>query len=136
MTRAAFRRRSLIATAAGAAAWLAGLPAGGSAAGERSLRALCPELDCPPSIGAACLRALPAREQSSQSLIESIFSSLPPEARRATSTRTLARLLSTQIRNDFRDGAIVTADGWMLARTEARLYGLTARIAGVGTSAG
>ncbi len=132
-----FSRRYLLATAGAGTAWLlarageSGLPAG-----EEPLGALCSDLGCPPSIGQACLEALPADEISKQSLARSILGDLGCQRGGCPPARVLACLARERSRNDFRDGRIVRVDGWMLSRTETRLYALTALSQAAGTKAG
>ncbi|MGH7117417.1 MAG: hypothetical protein ACREFP_00210 [Acetobacteraceae bacterium] len=123
MSRVALPRRSLFAIAA--AAWLA-VRGGGSGlpAGEAALRALCSDLHCPRRLGQGCLKALPEHEPRSRFLTAALFSDLPPAARRATSARALAAMVRESSREDFRAGRIDTVDGWMLSRTETRLFAL------------
>jgi hypothetical protein len=125
------RRRGLIAMAIGGAAWMSGyatfLAVGGqrrrSAIGPDSLAALVSELCYSGAIGNACLEALPAAENSENALTRAIIGEM---RRDYASARGLARSIMERSRNDFRDGRVVSVDGWMLSLTETRIYALAA----------
>jgi hypothetical protein len=75
------------------------------------------------ALGAACLRSLPPG-QSEQQLAHAI---LQVVGGAATGTRQeFKRRLASLVAEDFAQGATVEADGWLLSRTEARLYALAA----------
>lgn len=78
-------------------------------------------------VGHAYLRAFPL-ERSADGLVEGIASGLPGGhgALRTSSDDELRRAVSTAIRDDFAREADVTVQGWILSRTEARLYALAA----------
>ncbi|HTT80754.1 MAG TPA: hypothetical protein VMF86_13825 [Stellaceae bacterium] len=120
-------RRGLIAGVLGAALYPAGSaqPAAAAAAetGHAALAALCAGLPAAGTIGRACLRALPADVATPERLARLILADLPAVSGRA-SARVLARAIRERSRADFRDGRIVSVDGWMLSLAEARLYAL------------
>jgi hypothetical protein len=129
------RRRGLIATAiCGAAAWPGGrvtfLAARGAEAcstiSSGVLLALCSELRPPATIGKACLEALPAIENPEVSLTRIILGEMRAAGRDCSSASALAHSIRERSRDDFRDGRIVTVDGWMLSLTETRVYALAA----------
>ena len=131
MLRAMLSRRGLIATViAAAAAWLGHVSSRAihgsqarSTSDDHALMELCAELGYPETIGKACLAALPATEASRASLVRAILG----DARAARPpARPLAQAIRDRSREDFRDGRIVTVDGWMLSLTETRVYALAA----------
>ena len=134
MLRATLSRRGLIATAiGGAAAWLGHVSLraihGGRArsmSDDRALAELCAALGYPETIGKACLAALPATEASQASLARAILGDARSAGKAGAPARTLAQAVREQSRDDFRDGRIVTVDGWMLSLTETRVYALAA----------
>jgi hypothetical protein len=80
-------------------------------------------------VGRAYLRAFPD-EGSVSGLVDGIASTVPGGrgvVRRA-SAEDLARALSSSIRSDFAQEASVTVRGWILSKTEARLYALAALV--------
>jgi hypothetical protein len=74
------------------------------------------------TIGLAYLRTVGEAEASPERLVQAISGA--SEAVMASSE--LKRVIGARIRSDFAEGAIVTVDGWMLSRTEARLCALAA----------
>ena len=66
--------------------------------------------------------ALHPDEADADRLSEALFDSAQPS--RAT-TEALRSDLSRQRQRDFRDGDVVILDGWLLARSEARVCALT-----------
>lgn len=134
MTRPILRRRSLIATAtSGAVAWLGAyasfLPGHAgraySISGYSELIALCSDLRCPKTIGKACLLALPAAESTLSSLAQTVLSDVRLVGGDHPPRDMLAQAIKEQSRTDFRDGRVVTVDGWVLSLTETRVYALT-----------
>jgi hypothetical protein len=79
------------------------------------------------TVGTAYLRAYP-HDGSVGRLLDGIASRLPGgrAALRTSSGSELRRTVSASIRSDFERGATVRVQGWILARTEARLYALAA----------
>jgi hypothetical protein len=129
------RRRGLIATAiGGGVAWISGnaalLAVGGrrrrSAISPGGLAALFSELCYSGIIGNACLEALPVTENSRDALTRAILGDMWEVDRGYSSARALARSIMERSRNDFRDGRVVSVDGWMLSLTETRVYALAA----------
>jgi hypothetical protein len=123
-------RRAALAGFAGAGGLLAAGRPGFSLAAdpaERVLTEAAMSLFTDPAhvrqVGAACLD----RQElcgSRATLIEEIFGA---ERQRLASCATTAEIhdwLRTRIREDFAAGRSVTVQGWVLARTEARLYAL------------
>lgn len=129
-------RRSLLAVATtGAMACpdefpfiLKGYSAGKSSGPGSSLIALCSELGCPRSIGSACLLALPPSERGLAFLSTAflLHDRVPGEA--DSSLRSLARRIRERSRADFQEGKVLPVNGWILALTEVRLYGLATLI--------
>jgi hypothetical protein len=128
-------RRGLITAAiGGGATWLGGrmlfLVAGRGRVratfGSDAFATLCSDLSYPRTIGKACLEALPAIEASKGSLTRVILADMRAAGRDGSSTSALAHAIRDQSRDDFRDGRIVTVDGWMLSLTETRVYALAA----------
>jgi hypothetical protein len=131
MFRSMLSRRGVIAVALLAALNPKGRfrPAGAAAkSGRVALAEWCANLAPSGAIGEACLRALPAGGASVRLLARQILADLPA-ASGGASARTLARSLKARSRDDFRDGRIVSVDGWMLSLTEARLYALAMLLA-------
>ncbi len=135
MPRNILYRRGLIATAiGGGAVWLSGriwsLVAYRDQAhpifGSNAFAAWCSDLGCPGRIGKACLKSLPDIETSKETLQRLIVGDLRVAGRDCTSASTLAHAIREQSRDDFRDGRIVTVDGWMLSLTETRVYAFAA----------
>jgi hypothetical protein len=128
------RRRGLIAMAIGGAAWMSGcaafLAVGArrrrSAIGPDGLAALVSKLCYSGAIGNACLAALPAAENSRDALTRAIVGDMRVTDRDYASARSLARSIMERSRSDFRDGKVVSVDGWMLSLTETRVYALAA----------
>ena len=128
-------RRSLIATAiSGAVAWLGGhvsfLAARArctySKAGYSELIAMCSDLRCPRMIGKACLLALPAPESTRTSLTRTILADVRAVGQSHSLRIVLAQAIRERSRADFREGKVVTVDGWILSLTETRVYALAA----------
>lgn len=128
-------RRGLIATAIfGGTAWLgarasfllASRAEAGSTIDSGALAALCWDLNPPGPIGKACLGALPAIEHTEPSLAREILGDMRAAGKDWSSASELARSIRERSRDDFRDGRIVTVDGWMLSLTETRVYALAA----------
>jgi hypothetical protein len=135
-------RRDLMATAiAAAAAWFgrrAGFctVAGGgdcapAIADHAALVALCSDFRCTAAIGEASLRALPVAEGGSRHrLARLILADLSAAAGRdRPAAAALRHAIREQSRQDFRDGKIVSVDGWMLSLTETRVYALAGLLA-------
>jgi hypothetical protein len=80
-------------------------------------------------IGDQCLKALPATEAGAENLSHVILTSIRASTDSHSSSQPLARLLRQRSREDFRNGRILTVDGWMLSLTETRLYALAALLA-------
>jgi hypothetical protein len=137
--RAVLSRRRLLATAiGGGAAWLIGGVSFlvsyrgrvGSMSGSSTFAAFLVDLGYSRTIGEACLKALPAVEASKGCLTRAIFGDV-----RDADTRALVQAIRERSRADFRDGRIVTVDGWMLSLTETRVYALAALLASAGEKA-
>jgi hypothetical protein len=131
-------RRHLITAAIGAgAAWLTGrqwflatwVDRAGPMAGYGALAELCSDLRCPETIRKACLRALPAAEVSREDLARLVLADVSSAAEGCTSAIALKHSVRERSRDDFREGRIVTVDGWMLSLTETRVYALAALLA-------
>jgi hypothetical protein len=128
-------RRGLIAMAiGGGAAWISGhvafLAVGGrrrrSAISPAGLAALFSKSCYSGAIGNACLKALPATANSIDTLTRAILGDMREADRDYSSPHVLARSIRERSRNDFRDGRVVSVDGWMLSLTETRVYALAA----------
>lgn len=129
------RRRGLVTTVFGAgAAWIGGRATFIAACRGRTpslsnsggLAALCSEWSCSKTIGDACLKTLPAIESSKEYLTRAILGDAWEAGRDCSSRGALTHLIREQSQNDFRDGRIMTVDGWMLSLTETRVYALAA----------
>jgi hypothetical protein len=121
------RRRGLIATAiGGGASFLFARGPTDSMFSAGAFAVLCSELNYPEIIGKACLDALPAIEKSKASLARLILGEMRAAGPDCLSANALARSIRDRSRDDFRDGRIVTVDGWMLSLTETRVYALAA----------
>ena len=114
-----------VALLTGAAAWPCGATAQAMSL-DRSLRqsllALFEEPWRLQALGEACLKALPAGQNSPERLEAEIAAAVGAEA------SALRRRLAARVRRDLADGAIVNVDGWRLSSTETRLYALLARM--------
>jgi hypothetical protein len=126
-------RRSLLATAiSGPVTWLVNVPffvhVGRvySIPGYNELFALCSDLRCPQTIGKACLLALPMSENTRSSLARAILADVELARRNRSASDVLGQAISERSRTDFRDGRVVTVDGWILSLTETRVYALAA----------
>lgn len=124
------RRHVLTAAIGATAAWLglrrvsgAGMQTGSQSA-YGTLAALCAELRCPQRLGEACLRALPVAEASAQQLAQVILAEIRGLGGDCGSVAALRDLARAHSQRDFGQGRMVNVDGWMLSRTEARLYAL------------
>jgi hypothetical protein len=126
-------RRSLVATAiTGSIAWrgaYASCPAADAAcrysiAGYGELMALCSDLRCPRTISKSCLLALPPAEGTSSSLARAILADVRPAEGNRPPPSMFAQAIREQSRTNFRNGRVVTVDGWILSLTETRLYAL------------
>ena len=124
-------RRSLVATAiSGSGVRLGGylslLTAGAGCAYHGELIALCSDLRCPKTVGKACLLAFSASESTRLSLARAILADVALARRNRSDSAVLAQAISERSRTDFRDGRVVTVDGWVLSLTETRVYALAA----------
>lgn len=128
-------RRTLVATTiSGAAAWLGSYVSfltgrarfSCSIVGYGELIALCSDLRCPRSIAKACLVALPAPRSTPTSLAQAILADVAPVGGRRLLSDEFAQAVRIQGRADFREGRVVTVDGWTLSLTEARVYAFAA----------
>ncbi len=137
MARPTLSRRGLIggAVAAGTAwigrrAWGFGvLGPAQSPSAESALAELCADLRCSHRIAAACLAALPPHESKPEALTRLILEETGTGDAGKTSAAVLQRAVRKRSRDDFRDGRIVTVEGWMLSRTETRVYALSSLLA-------
>lgn len=133
--RAVLSRRSLMTTAlGGGAAWLIGdvsflvsyRSRVGAMPDSTTFAAFWADLGYSGTIGKACLKALPAVEASQGCLTRMIFGDMQDAGGDCSSARALAQSIRERSRDDFRDGRIMTVDGWMLSLTETRVYALAA----------
>lgn len=93
------------------------------------LFALCSDLRCPQTIGKACLLALPASETARSSLARAILADVELAGRNCSVSNVLGEAISERSRSDFRDGRVITVDGWIFSLTETRVYALAALLA-------
>lgn len=126
-------RRHLIASAMGAsAAWLGAYPVPlqtqaariAPLSTHRALVMYCSSLNCPATIGKACLRTLPTMEATTECLSSLILSSLRSAQQDSATVLALSNLITEASRFDFQNGQITHVDGWTLSVTEARVYAL------------
>jgi hypothetical protein len=104
-----------------AAAWLGtGESADGVAAFAR-LRGLFAAPESAAAIGAAYLRAAP-EEARAENLAALLFPGGDLTILRTLPDATLRRRLGASHRDDFAAGRTAAVDGWILSRSEARLY--------------
>ena len=116
-------RRALLA--AGGAAAVLPLSWPGAWAGTSDadrLRAAVADPASAALLGRAYVARFP-QEIDRARLAAAVMASLPAPAPDGGALR---RLLRARIRGDFRDGATIALDGWILSRTEARLAALWA----------
>jgi hypothetical protein len=97
-----------------------------STAGYSELAALCSGLGCPRAIGKSCLLVLPARESTRSSLARIILADVRPQGENRSPPDLLAQAIRERGRADFREGRVVSVDGWILSLTETRIYALAA----------
>jgi hypothetical protein len=121
------RRRLLVAAAGIIAA---------AAAGPSAILPLIERLTSPDTAG--LLRGLITHRDSAAQLGRSYLDAHPNEARSAalvrqlagpialTSAERAAREVAARVRADYARGRTVVIEGWVLSRTEARLYALVA----------
>ena len=124
-------RRSLVATAiSGTAArlgeYLSSLTTDAGRAYHGELIALCSDLRCPWTVGQACLLALPVVESTQSSLARTILADVRLARRNHSPSDGFAQAINERSQTDFRDGRVMTVDGWVLSLTETRIYALTA----------
>lgn len=93
---------------------------------DNDLIALCLDLGCPTTIGKACLLALPPSERGRSSLSSAIRDDAAALRHGRPSPGTLAQSIRERTRADFREGRVLTVNGWILGLTETRLYALAA----------
>jgi hypothetical protein len=129
-------RRSLVASAmGGAVAWLTrdrlalrvashGRP--GLISASSDVTALFPDSVHSKTIGKACLGALPPMETTIGCLTRVIFGDMAGLEGNRSPANALVQSIRIRSRDDFRDGRVVTVDGWMLSLTETRIYALAA----------
>jgi hypothetical protein len=123
------RRAALVGFAAGSGLLAAGRPALSLAAepGERALFDAAMGMFSSPRdvrrVGAACLER-PELCGGRAALIEAIFGAERQRLAESASAAEIQDWLRSSIREDFAAGRSVTVQGWVLARTEARLYAL------------
>ena len=138
-------RRNLFATAiSGAVTWLGGYMSflashancAYSIVGYSQLIVLCSNLRCPRTIGQACLVALPAAEGKPLFLARTILSDVMPVGGKHQSPDMFSLALKDRSRADFREGRVVTVDGWILSLTETRVYALIALLHASGSHVG
>jgi len=84
----------------------------------------CAGLRCSNAMSAACSRALPKRDASPTRLGSLILADLLSAGRDCTSSAALGNSIREQVRHDFDRRQITIVDGWILSRTEARIYAL------------
>ena len=89
-----------------------------------SLLAHINDLDAARILGWSYLAKHPAEADQRHLLDRVLGTGLTPWSNPNASA--LRRHLALQQRQDFQNGATVTVDGWILSRTEARLYALCA----------
>ena len=106
----------------------------GLMSGSSTFAALRADLSYPQTIGKACLKALPAVEASQGCLTRMIFGDMQGAGGDCLTASTIVQSMRERSRDDFRDGRIVTVDGWILSLTETRVYALAALLASPGES--
>lgn len=128
MTEVDITRRRLLIAAAGVAAAVAAGPSG--------LLTLIERMSAPDA--ASLLRGLITDREGAANLGRSYLAAHPTEAQRRVLVRDLvgpavptsvsraSREVANRIRGDYAAGSTVVVDGWVLSRTEARLYALVA----------
>lgn len=129
-------RRSLVATAisgtvASLGECLSFLPTDAGRPYSSELVALCSRLPCPQTIGNACLLALVASERTRSCLERAILADVKLARRSHSAIDLLGHAIGERSRTDFRNGRVVTVDGWVLSLTETRVYALAALLAEV-----
>jgi hypothetical protein len=89
------------------------------------LAGLLTHADSARAIGREYLLATPTEATTTRLMTLVVAAALPRGIRGVTDTQLRAYLLA-RIRDDFAQERVVTVAGWVLSRTEARLYALTA----------
>lgn len=83
------------------------------------------ERDAVVRTGKDCLEAFPA-EQNVEALMSAIESSFETVDADATDAEETVTALQQAVRGDYQRGDVVQVKGWILSRTEARLYAAVA----------
>ncbi len=125
------RRQFIISLASGLAATITlqgcGSPVDRSVIAQRLARTIGDQTAAK-RFGVAYLRAYPD-EAGIELLVELIDDSVVGEYGQGmslTDSQLLAEHLNKQVRDEYRRGEAIQVDGWILSRTEARLYALSA----------
>jgi hypothetical protein len=119
-------RRTLLGRGSRAALGLAALalgcrPGDADSRGRDALASLVSELRGAGALGRAYLERHPD-ETREDALVSILLDGIPPED--AAIRESLASLLGERNRRDFEAGDVDELDGWIVGRTEARLYAL------------
>ena len=126
--RGAMSRRSAAAVLAAAIAWPRGAVAQAGPmsmqAIMRILAAIVSEPGTALTIGQLCLNSLDAAERNPNVLAKEIAQDSGCLDLR--SEQDIRRRISSHVRHEFAQGIVLNVDGWILSRTEARLYALAA----------
>jgi hypothetical protein len=128
MTEVDLTRRRLLIAAAGVAAAVAVGPSSlltlierlSGADAASLLRGLITDRDGAARLGRSYVAAHPSEARSGV-LVRGLVGATAP-----TSVSGASRKVAARIRGDYAAGSTVVVDGWVLSRTEARLYALVA----------
>ena len=125
MTRAyALRRHVVVSLVAALVPWPLAVSAASQASRRPLLEALLPHMAAARKVGERYL-ALAPTERCTRRLTAALFGALDhPSA--ADALPHLRQIVETRRQQDFARGDTVILDGWLLARTEARLCALAA----------
>ena len=125
-------RRSINALIASVAAWPCSsalsltVPNQSTTSMRNMLLSLFENPRCAFAIGSAYLKSLPPGARAAERLTNAIILRTECEAEAMKCNRVLRGRVSSQVRKDFAEGAVVSVAGWILSVTEAQLYALAA----------
>ena len=126
--RGAMNRRSAAAVMAAVIAWPRGAIAQecpmSMQATMRILVAIVSEPCTALTIGNLCLNSLQPAETNPEALAKMIIND--SGCNDLHNEQDIRRQISSHVRHEFAEGIVLNVDGWILSRTEARLYALAA----------
>jgi hypothetical protein len=128
MKPGAISRRSAAAVLAAAIAWPRGAVAQECPMSTQAIMQILVAIVSEPctalTIGHLCLNSLDAAEFNPEVLAKTIANHSGCNGLR--SEQDIRRRISSHVRHEFTEGIVLNVDGWILSRTETRLYALAA----------